>query len=269
MLQCSASRTFQTDFKSADVWSLRMIWHLLPSSVLMGRGSPGTGGIVIPWIQKYSTDALRVTPISTLIHRATREPNVSSVARPSCEKVLAALHLGEVSLFLEASRLVPFALQFNLILPKSSLSDSPPPPWSTLPQPTSPPHQSSNTPSSRLCGEEAAAVPYTFRAGEMVHVFTSDLSPSAAGAQAQVGHPAFTITFLCIYKEALPLWALSMLAGLSIVVDFLPDNTTLNLRMGIVHVLVLKALRLERFMLPKERTWTFALDWDDRPIPFV
>ncbi|KAH9000881.1 hypothetical protein EDB86DRAFT_473321 [Lactarius hatsudake] len=86
----------------------------------------------------------------------------------------------------------------------------------------------SNTPSSELCGEEAAAVPYMFWAGEMVHVFTTDLSPSAAGAQAQVGHPALKITSLCVNKEVLPLWALSMLAGLSVVVDFLSDNIILN-----------------------------------------
>ena len=54
---------------------------------------------------------------------------------------------------------------------------------------------------------------------------------------------ALNIASLCLNKGALPLWALSMLAGLSVAVDSLSDNVTLNLGLGVVHVVVLKAWR--------------------------
>ena len=50
---------------------------------------------------------------------------------------------------------------------------------------------------------------------------------------------AFKIASLCLNREALPLWALSALAGLSIV-DSLSDNVILNLGFGLVHVVALK-----------------------------
>ena len=51
---------------------------------------------------------------------------------------------------------------------------------------------------------------------------------------------ALKIASLCVNREVLPLWALSMLAGLSIV-DSLSDNVALNLGFGVVHVVALKA----------------------------
>jgi hypothetical protein len=51
---------------------------------------------------------------------------------------------------------------------------------------------------------------------------------------------ALKIASLCVNREALPLWALSMLAGLSII-DSLSDNVALNLGFGVVHVVALKA----------------------------
>jgi hypothetical protein len=51
---------------------------------------------------------------------------------------------------------------------------------------------------------------------------------------------ALKIASLCLNSEALPLWAMSMLVGLSIV-DSLSDNVTLNLGLGVVHVAALKA----------------------------
>ena len=51
---------------------------------------------------------------------------------------------------------------------------------------------------------------------------------------------ALKIASLCVNRDALPLWALSMLAGLSIV-DSLSDNVALNLGAGVVHVVALKA----------------------------
>lgn len=51
---------------------------------------------------------------------------------------------------------------------------------------------------------------------------------------------AVKVASLCFNNGALPLWALSMLAGLSIV-DSLSDNGALNLGLGVMHVAVLKA----------------------------
>jgi hypothetical protein len=51
---------------------------------------------------------------------------------------------------------------------------------------------------------------------------------------------ALKIASLCVNSGALPLWALSILVGLSIV-DSLSDNVALNLGLGVAHVVALKA----------------------------
>jgi hypothetical protein len=54
---------------------------------------------------------------------------------------------------------------------------------------------------------------------------------------------ALKIASLCVNSDALPLWALSMLVGLSIV-DSLSDNVALNLGFGVVHVVALKVFNM-------------------------
>ena len=48
------------------------------------------------------------------------------------------------------------------------------------------------------------------------------------------------VASLCFNSDALPLWALSMLTGLSIA-ESVSDNVALNLGFGVIHVVTLKA----------------------------
>ncbi|KAH9008638.1 hypothetical protein EDB83DRAFT_2557596 [Lactarius deliciosus] len=153
----------------------------------------------------------RVTSIATLIPRATREP---FECLTSCAAILRE----------SPRRFTPRQVQPNpaKIEPLGrSRQDAVQHPFLTA-----------------LWKKEAAAVSHMARAGAMVRVFTADLSLGAAGAQ--VRRPSTQNRVVSINREALPLWALSMLAGLSVVVDSLSDNVTLNLGMGIVHFVVLK-----------------------------
>ncbi|KAI0305273.1 kinase-like domain-containing protein [Multifurca ochricompacta] len=142
-------------------------------------------------------------------------------------------------------------LNFNPIPPKSSMSDafapmttsptpsSPPPSSPTLPQLTSSPTPSSlPAPLPGKSGEKK-------RPRSPVRPYWQKLSELQQHTAAQVlrafksGVLALKVASLCLSSEALPLWVLSLLAGLSIV-DSLSDNITLNLSLGIVHVVVLK-----------------------------
>jgi serine/threonine protein kinase len=181
--------------------------------------------------------------------------NVSPVARPSCEKVLAALHLGK----------------FNPIPPKSSLSDvlasrtaqvsdtaatsslipalrlptsSSPPSSPTLPQLTPPPSAPVSRPAplpDSPAEKKRLRSPVRPWQGRW---FAFSQHTSAKVLRAfKSGVLALKIASLCFNTEALPLWVLSMLAGLSIVVDSISDNVTLHLGLGMVHIVVLKAWR--------------------------
>ena len=127
---------------------------------------------------------------------------------------------------------------------------SSPPSSPTLPQLTS----SLPSPSSRPKTEQRPA-----KSGEKVRTRSRSRSPvwsvgsSWRGGFAppqwatgrvlrasKSGVLALKIASLCVNRDALPLWALSMLAGLSIV-DSLSDNVALNLGFGAVHVVALKA----------------------------
>ncbi|KAH9174782.1 kinase-like protein [Lactarius sanguifluus] len=261
----------QTDSKS-DMWSLGMILHKLVFFRLPYRwaaygdrpldgfshASPhdddGKGSDMDRLEREVSSyPGFKSTPRLETLFASRRLPrsylvllesllNVSPVARPSCEKVLAALHLGK----------------FNPIPPKSSLSD-------VLASRTV--HVSDTTATSSLVPAlrlptsyiasfiayvaatyatsfrtQAAAVSHTAHAGAMASRFQQRTSAWVLRA-LKSGVLALKIASLCINKEALPLWALSMLAGLSIVVDSFSDDVTLNLGMGIVHFVVLKMWR--------------------------
>ncbi|KAH9059610.1 kinase-like protein [Lactarius vividus] len=272
----------QTDSKS-DMWSLGMILHKLIFFRLPYRwaaygdrpldgfshASPhedsGKGSDMDRLEREVSSyPGFKSTPRLETLFASRRLPrsylvllesllNVSPVARPSCEKVLAALHLGK----------------FNPIQPKSSLSDvlaprtaqmsdttatsslvpalrlptsSSPPSSPTLPQLTPPPSVPVNRPvplSDSSTEKKRLPSPTRPRQGWLSSHQTSARVLRALKSSIL----ALKITSLCINKDALPLWALSMLAGLSIVVDSLSDNVTLNLGMGIVHFVVLKTWR--------------------------
>jgi hypothetical protein len=219
--------------------------------------------------------------------------NVSPAARPTCEKVLAALHLGKVSRVPLIIRSVSPASheltthrfsQFNPIPPKSSLSDALAPrtgrasdaastsslipalrgpTTTTTSPPSSPPlPQLPSLPSTSPAATEQQQ-PAKSKSGEKSRSRSRSRSPqwSRSGwrgwfvppqwATAQVlrasksGVLALKIASLCFNSRALPLWALSMLVGLSIV-DSLSDNVALNLGLGVVHVVALEAFTWSR-----------------------
>ncbi|KAH8984945.1 kinase-like protein [Lactarius akahatsu] len=274
----------QTDSKS-DMWSLGMILHKLIFFRLPYRwaaygdrpldgfthASPhddGGKGSDMDRLEREvsSYPGFKSTPRLETLFASRRLPrpylvllesllNVSPVARPSCEKVLAALHLGK----------------FNPIPPKSSLSDalasrtvhvsdttatsslvpalrlptstsphsSPTLPQLTLP-PSAPVSRPAPLPDSSM---EKKRLPSPTRPMQGRWFAFSQRTSAWVLRALKSGVLALKIASLCINKEALPLWALSMLAGLSIVVDSLSDNVTLNLGMGIVHFVVLKMWR--------------------------
>ncbi|KAI9444187.1 other/IKS protein kinase [Lactarius indigo] len=274
----------QTDSKS-DMWSLGMILHKLIFFRLPYRwaaygdrpldgfshASPhedsGKGNDMDRLEREVSSyPGFKSTPRLETLFASRRLPrsylvllesllNVSPVVRPSCEKVLAALHLGK----------------FNPIQPKSSLSDvlasrtvqvsdttatsslvpalrlpksTSPPSSPTLPQITPPP----SVPVSRPAplpdsSAEKKRLPSPTRSRQGRWFMVSQQTSTRVLRVLKSGILALKISSLCINKEALPLWALSMLAGLSIVVDSLSDDVTLNLGMGIVHFAVLKTWR--------------------------
>jgi serine/threonine protein kinase len=176
--------------------------------------------------------------------------NVSPATRPSCEKVLAAVHLGK----------------FNPVQPKSSISDviasrtaqvadttatsslvpalrlpitSSPPSSPTVPQFAPPPSIPASLPAPNSA-EKPPQSPVRSRQGRRF-VFSQQTSAQTLRA-FKSGILALKIASLCFNKEALPSWALSMLAGLSIV-DSLSDNVIVNVGFGIFHVVALKAWR--------------------------
>lgn len=275
----------QTDSKS-DMWSLGMILHKLIFFRLPYRwaaygdrpldgfthASPhddGGKGSDMDRLEREvsSYPGFKSTPRLETLFASRRLPrsylvllesllNVSPVARPSCEKVLAALHLGK----------------FNPIPPKSSLSDAlasrtvhvsdttatsslvpalrlptstSPPSSPTLPQLTLPPSAPVSRPAPLPDSfvEKQKRLPSPTRPMQGRWLAFSQRTSAWVPRALKSGVLALKIASLCINKEALPLWALSVLAGLSIVVDSLSDNVTLNLGMGIVHFVVLKMWR--------------------------
>ena len=198
--------------------------------------------------------------------------NVSPATRPSCEKVLAAIHLGKVgftSLFFSPPLAYDFfsSPQFNPVQPKSSISDvlasrnapvadttvtsslvpvlrlpitSSPPSSPTLPQLTPPPSIPASHPTPNSAEKESPHSPVRPRQGRWF-AFSQQTSGQMLRA-FKSGVLALKIASLCLNKGELPLWAVSMLAGLSIV-DSLSENVTLNLGFSVLHVAVLKTWR--------------------------
>ena len=127
----------------------------------------------------------------------------------------------------------------SLVVPALRLPITSSPPSSpTLPQLAPPPSIPVSHPNS--AEKEQPQSPVRLRQGRW---FAFSQQTSAQMLRAfKSSVLALKIASLCFNKEGLPLWALSMLAGLSIV-DSLSENVTLNLGFGVLHIAVLKAWR--------------------------
>ncbi|KAI9510196.1 kinase-like protein [Russula earlei] len=282
------NRTFTPTDSKSDMWSLGMILHMLiffrlPYRWASGSDRPGIDGSdTVPFHEDGGKDddmdrlerevssyaGFKSSARLETLFTSRRLPrsylvllesllNVLPSARPSCEKVLAALHLGK----------------FNPISPKSSVSDALTPmtarasdaasaaSWipalrghATLSPPSSPPlpqlPSPPSTPSSRPATQAAkSGERMRLRSPVMWHRsawWFLPLPPRRLPNTALVlrvfksGVLGLKVASLCFNSDALPLWALSMLAGLSIV-DSLSDNVALNLGFGLTHVVALRA----------------------------